>query len=91
MNAPRFDPEFALELSLEEILEDLCWPHPPPGRRSLDAGRYSANERPTVSARRNGAFSSVKRSSGSTPSASSSLLKKQRTELQPRRRECRGR
>jgi hypothetical protein len=39
MNAPRFDPEFALELSLEEILEDLCWPHPPPGSWSLDAGR----------------------------------------------------
>ena len=40
-----FDPQSALELSLEEILEDLCWPHPPPGRWDLDAGRYSANGR----------------------------------------------
>jgi hypothetical protein len=65
----RFDPAFALELSLEEILEDLCWPHPPPGRWDLDGGRYFDNGRPTVSASRNGALSSAKRSSGSTPSA----------------------
>jgi hypothetical protein len=63
MSAPRFDPELALELSLEEILEDLCWPHPPPGHWGLDADRYSANGRPTVSAHRSGTFRSVKRSS----------------------------
>jgi hypothetical protein len=46
MSAPRFDPELVLDLSLDEILEDLCWPHPPPGRWAL----HSANGRPTVSA-----------------------------------------
>jgi hypothetical protein len=76
MSAPRFDPELVLDLSEEEILEDLCWPHPPPGRWDL----YSANGRPTVSARRNGGSSSSKRGSGSAPSASSILLKKQRIE-----------
>jgi hypothetical protein len=39
MSAPRFEPELVLDLSEEEILEDLCWPHPPPGRWDL----YSAN------------------------------------------------
>jgi hypothetical protein len=39
MNVPRFAPELAIELSDEEILEDLCWPHPPPGRWGLDASR----------------------------------------------------
>ena len=73
------DPLLALELSQEEILDDLCWPNPPPGRWNLDAGGYSANGRPTVSARRNGGSSSSKRESGSAPSASSVLLKKQRT------------
>lgn len=57
MSPLRFDPELVLDLSEEEILEDLCWPHPPPGRWEL----YSANGRPTVSARRNGGSSSSKR------------------------------
>jgi len=39
MNVPRFEPEQTIELSDEEILEDLCWPHPPPGRWGLDASR----------------------------------------------------
>jgi hypothetical protein len=37
MNPPRFEPELTIELSEEEILEDLSWPHPPPGRWGLDA------------------------------------------------------
>ena len=70
MSAPRFEPELALELTQEEILEDLCWPHPPPGRWEL----YSPNGRPTVSARRNGSSRSRKRASGSTPRASNIVL-----------------
>ena len=58
MSGPSLDPLLALELSQEEILEDLCWPHPPPGRWSLGPEGYSANGRPTVSARRNGGSSS---------------------------------
>jgi hypothetical protein len=27
---------FTIELTEEEILEDLCWPHPPPGRWNLE-------------------------------------------------------
>jgi hypothetical protein len=46
MSAPRFDPKLVLDLSEEEILEDLCWPHPPPGRWDL----YPANGRPAVGA-----------------------------------------
>ena len=57
----RFDAE-AIELSLEEILEDLCWPHPPPGLWPLEAGRYTVNGRPTVSESRSAASRSAKRS-----------------------------
>jgi hypothetical protein len=38
MSDPRFEPELVLELSDEEILEDLCWPHPPPGHWSYLEG-----------------------------------------------------
>lgn len=31
----REGPPFAIELTDEEVLEDLCWPHPPPGRWRL--------------------------------------------------------
>jgi hypothetical protein len=31
MRARRESP-FTIELSEEEVLEDLCWPHPPPGQ-----------------------------------------------------------
>ena len=74
MSGSKLDPLLALELSEEEILEDLCWPHPPPGRWGLDGDGYSANGRPTVSARRSGSSRSRKRSSGSAPSASSIVL-----------------
>jgi hypothetical protein len=30
------DIPFTIELTQEEILEDLCWPHPPPGRWRLE-------------------------------------------------------
>ncbi len=74
MSVSRLVPELTIELSLEEILEDLCWPNPPPGRWRLDAGGYPPNGRPTVSARRSGSSRSRKRSSGSTPRASSIVL-----------------
>jgi lysophospholipase L1-like esterase len=32
----RGDAPIAVELSDEEVLTDLCWPHPPPGRWSLE-------------------------------------------------------
>jgi hypothetical protein len=32
----RPDLPFTIELSQEEILEDLFWPHPPPGRWRLE-------------------------------------------------------
>jgi hypothetical protein len=70
MSDPRFEPELVLELSEEEILEDLCWPHPPPGRWDV----YPASGRPTVSARRSGSSRSRKRASGSTPRASRIVL-----------------
>jgi hypothetical protein len=27
---------FTIELTEEEVLEDLCWPHPPPGQWRLE-------------------------------------------------------
>jgi hypothetical protein len=42
MRVPRFNQAFTIELSQEEILEDLCWPHPPPGRWSVEAPRQSS-------------------------------------------------
>jgi hypothetical protein len=30
---------FTIELTQEEILEDLCWPHAPPGQWSLEPRR----------------------------------------------------
>lgn len=32
MTGARLDPAFTIELSEEEILEELCWPDPPPER-----------------------------------------------------------
>lgn len=74
MNAPHLDPAFTIELSDEEILEDLCWPHPPPGRWHVEAPRQSSIGRPTVSAPRIGGSRSAKRASACTPSASRSVL-----------------
>jgi hypothetical protein len=74
VNAPHLDPAFTIELSDEEILEDLCWPHPPPGRWSVEAPRQSSIGRPTVSAPRIGGSRSAKRASGRTPSALRSVL-----------------
>jgi hypothetical protein len=74
VNALRLDPAFTIELSDEEILEDLCWPHPPPGHWSVEPPNQSSIGRPTVSASRIGGSRSVKRASGCTPSASRSVL-----------------
>lgn len=74
MRVPKFDQAFTIELSEEEILEDLCWPHPPPGRWGLGGSRQASIGRPTMSALRSGASSSAKRASGCTPRASSSVL-----------------
>jgi hypothetical protein len=40
---------FTIELTEEEILEDLCWPHPPPGQWRLEppAERGSVSHTPT--------------------------------------------
>jgi hypothetical protein len=48
VTAPRPEPVFSIELSDEEILEDLCWPYPPPGRWPLEVSRHRSNGRPTV-------------------------------------------
>jgi lysophospholipase L1-like esterase len=40
------DPPIAIELSDEEVLEDLSWPHPPPGRWPLEQGRASIDALP---------------------------------------------
>jgi hypothetical protein len=74
VKAPRFDPAFTIALSDEEILEDLCWPHPPPVRWSVEPPSQPSIGRPTVSAPRIGGSRSAKRASGCTPSASRSVL-----------------
>ena len=33
------DPPFTIEFTEEEILEDLCWPHRPPGQWGLEPPR----------------------------------------------------
>jgi hypothetical protein len=40
------DPPIAIELSGEEVLEDLSWPHPPPGRWPLEEASASIEALP---------------------------------------------
>jgi hypothetical protein len=67
VSASRHQPAFSIELSDEEILDDLCWPNPPPARWPLGLSRYRSNGRPTVRASRNDGSSPAKRASGSGP------------------------
>jgi lysophospholipase L1-like esterase len=45
-NGTRTPAPITIELTQEEILEDLCWPHPPPGKWSIGPPGLSSSDEP---------------------------------------------